>query len=165
MSWPTLTLRPRSLISPTHCAMVHNSERGASLSPDAVLRRKLRGFPHFSCRLERHFLWHDIPHCTHTHTHDITSTETSLCSATTYADSVALPAFACRCSSKQSISPACRAHSSKPAAAGQTDGQIKRWMDTVPFHRPCIANNVQNLDCAQKPHIPSTTKARSLLPF
>jgi len=42
------------------------------------------------------------------------SAKTSLCSATTYADNVALPAFARRCCSNRSISPACRAHSSKP---------------------------------------------------
>jgi len=35
----------------------------------------------------------------------------------TYADNVALPAFARRCCSNRSISPAGRAHSSKPAAA------------------------------------------------
>jgi len=46
--------------------------------------------------------------------------ETSLCSSThTYADNVALPAFVCHCCSNRSIlvSPAGRAHSSKPAAA------------------------------------------------
>ena len=48
----------------------------------------------------------------------------------THADKVALPAFARRCCSKGSISPARRAHSCKPVAAGllgpcwdrQTDG-------------------------------------------
>jgi len=44
---------------------------------------------------------------------------TSLCSASyTSADSMTLPAFAHRCCSNRSISPARRAHSSKPAAAG-----------------------------------------------
>ena len=39
------------------------------------------------------------------------------------ADNVALPAFARRCSSNRSISPARRAHSSKPGAAG-----LLRWV-------------------------------------
>jgi len=65
----TLTSRPRSLISPMHCAMTHSNDCGASLSGGAVRCRKLCGLPHFNCRLLRHFLWHEIPHCTHRHMH------------------------------------------------------------------------------------------------
>ena len=67
---------------------------------------------------------------------------TSLCSATTYADNMALPAFArrtprcCASRSNRSIYPAGRAHSSKPTAAGflpwahaGTDRQIDRRTD------------------------------------
>ena len=58
----------------------------------------------------------------------------------TYADSVALPAFARRyCQapgSNQSISPAHRADSSKRTANLQTDGQTDRQTDTVPLHKP-----------------------------
>ena len=43
---------------------------------------------------------------------------TSLCSATTHADNVALPAFARRFCSSRSISLACRPHISRPAVAG-----------------------------------------------
>ena len=60
----------------------------------------------------------------------------------TYHDILALPAFARRCCSNRWISPAGRAHSSKPVAAGLllwahagTNGR----MDTVPFHRPRFA--------------------------
>jgi len=60
--------------------------------------------------------------------------KTSLSSAIYYADNVALPAFARRCCGNRSISPACRAHSSKPAVEdllpwtdkrtdGEKDGQ------------------------------------------
>jgi len=62
-------------------------------------------------------------------------------------DNVALPAFTGRCCSNRSISPARRAHSSKPAAAGfllwprlgQREGRTDRRMDIVPYHRPCSA--------------------------
>jgi len=67
----------------------------------------------------------------------------------TYADNVPLPAFAHRCCSRRSTSLACRAHSSKPAAAGllwahagtdrRTGGRTDRRTDTVPFHRFCCA--------------------------
>jgi len=60
----------------------------------------------------------------------------------TYHDILALPAFARRCCSNRWISPAGRAHSSKPVAAGLllwahagTNGRT----DTVPFHRPRFA--------------------------
>jgi len=71
--------------------------------------------------------------------------KTSLCSATTYADNVALPAFARRCCSNRSISPARRAHSSKPATHFRlwADAGARypwgRQTDTVPFHIPCFA--------------------------
>ena len=58
-----------------------------------------------------------------------TTTTTSLCSATTYADNVPLPAAAPCCCSNRSTSPTRRAHSSKPTACcrccwdKQADGQ------------------------------------------
>ena len=66
----------------------------------------------------------------------------------TYTDNVALPAFTRCCCSNRSIYTACRAHSSKPAAAGcmchvgsarigPMRGQTYGQTDTVPFHRPC----------------------------
>jgi len=68
----------------------------------------------------------------------------------TYADNVALPAFARRCCSNRSISFARRSHTGKPAAAGlllwahagtdrRTDAQTDEQTDTVPFYRPCSA--------------------------
>ena len=72
-------------------------------------------------------------------------------SSSTSADNVALPIFAAASvlrqgwwwapASNRSISPACRAHSSKPAAAeyGERVGQTDRRADTVPLHRPCSA--------------------------
>jgi len=61
-----------------------------------------------------------------------------------------LPAFARRCCSNRSISPARRAHSSKPAAAGLllwandgTDTRTGRQRDTVPFHRPCAPHTTR----------------------
>jgi len=67
---------------------------------------------------------------------------------------VALPAFARRTLAVQqsSISPARRAHSSKPASAvccgpmlGQTndeetDGKMDGWTVTVPLHQSCCAH-------------------------
>jgi len=66
----------------------------------------------------------------------------------TYADNVALPAFARRCCCNRSISPARRAHSSKPAATGLlpwarhagTRRQTDRRKDTVPFRRTCSSH-------------------------
>ena len=65
----------------------------------------------------------------------------------TSADNVTLLAFAAAAPSGhrcRSISPARRAHSSKPAAAAcsgrymkQTDGQTDGRADTVSLHRPC----------------------------
>jgi len=49
-----------------------------------------------------------------------------------YADNVALPAFASRCSSNRSMSPA------RPHAG--TDRRTDTRTDTVPFHRPCSAH-------------------------
>jgi len=46
---------------------------------------------------------------------------------------MALPLFAHRCCSNRSISAACQAHSSKPAAVG-----LLLW-HTTPFLRPCSA--------------------------
>ena len=43
---------------------------------------------------------------------------------------------ACCCCSNRSISPACRANSSKPAAAGSVGPRSDKQMDTIPFHRP-----------------------------
>ena len=62
----------------------------------------------------------------------------------TYANNVALPAFARRCCSisQQSIDISCRrAHSSKPAAAACCDrmGQTERQTDARQLHRPCSA--------------------------
>jgi len=67
-----------------------------------------------------------------------------ICLATTYADNAALSAFARCCCSNRSISPAGRAHSSKPAAAAcggredrqtdrQTGGRMDRQTDARQF--------------------------------
>jgi len=47
-----------------------------------------------------------------------------------------------RCFSNQLLSPAGRAHSSKPAAEGRvrwTDRRTDRWTNNILFHRPCSA--------------------------
>ena len=73
--------------------------------------------------------------CRHKTSSQLTSV-TSLCSAT-YADNVALPAFArrtprcCAPSSNRSISPAGRAHSSKPADDRRIDGLCSAYASSA----------------------------------
>jgi len=55
----------------------------------------------------------------------------------TYADNVALPAFARRCCSNRSISA--ENLQQRVCCCGPMRGQTDRRTDTVPFHRPCSA--------------------------
>jgi len=66
------------------------------------------------------------------------------------------PAADAPCSNR-SISPACEAHSSKPAArccSGRQMGQTNGWADSVPLHRPCrlLCQQCQQMQASRPLH-------------
>jgi len=70
----------------------------------------------------------------------------SLCSATTYADNVALPAFArrCCCGVQQSTDISCRLGPQQQTCSSGYAAVSPRWdrrMVTVPFYNPCSCIN------------------------
>ena len=71
---------------------------------------------------------------------------TYLCSATTYADNAALPAFACRTPAVVQSLPAGRAHSSKPAAVALQQLARARTDRQMDGH-PTVTQTLRRVPC------------------